>query len=144
MATRIKYSIDITMNRPVDRVFTFLTDAPNHPRWDRSSLAMEPLEPGPWRAGLTFREVRQIGPRQVEIRSTIAGFAPNRSFDIRSLSGPPFQGHWRFAPEAGGTRLRWTGEMQLKGPARLFAPLTAQSFRKSADANFARLKEILE
>lgn len=137
-------SVDITIDRPVQDVFAFLTEAANHPRWDRSSIAMEPSEPGPWRAGLTFREVRRVGPRPIEIRSTVAELEPNRRLEIRSLSGPPFQGHWLFSPAGSGTRLQWTGQMRLTGIARLFEPLIARSFGKSVDANFARLKRILE
>jgi Polyketide cyclase / dehydrase and lipid transport len=142
--TTVTKTIELTIDRPVEEVFAFLTDAANHARWDASSLAMEPQEPGPWRAGLTFREVRRIGPRPVEVRSIIAELEPNRRLELRSLSGPPFQGHWRFAPSGSGTRLTWAGELRLAGPLRFFAPLIARSFGKSADANFARLKRILE
>jgi hypothetical protein len=105
----ITHQIDIVMRRPVETVYRFLTDAANHPRWDSSSLVMEPLEPGPWREGLTFREVRRIGPRNVEIRSSVAALTPNERFDIRNLTGPPFQGHWRCTPE---------GARGCAGPAR--------------------------
>lgn len=64
--------------------------------------------------------------------------------ELRSLSGPPFQGHWRFSPVDGGTRLQWTGEMQLTGLISVFEPLIARSFGKSVERNFARLKQVLE
>ena len=140
----ITKSIDITINRPVEDVFAFLTDAANHPKWDASSVAMEAQEPGPWRAGTIFREVRRTGRGTSEIRSTVAELEPNRRMEIRSLSGAPFQGHWRFAPEGQGTRLRWSGEMRLTGVARLFEPLIARAFSNDVEANFARLKDILE
>jgi hypothetical protein len=44
----------------------------------------------------------------------------------------------------GGTRLQWTGEMQLTGLMRVFEPLIARSFGKSVERNFARLKQVLE
>jgi hypothetical protein len=34
--------------------------------------------------------------------------------------------------------------MQLTGPMRLFEPFIARSFSTSVDANFARLKQVLE
>jgi carbon monoxide dehydrogenase subunit G len=140
----ITKSIDITIDRPVEEVFAFLTDAANHPKWDRSSVAMELEQPGPWRTGTTFREVRRTGPGTSAIRSTIAELEPNRRMEIRSLSGAPFQGHWRLAPDGTGTRLQWSGEMQITGFARLFEPLIARSFSKDVEANFARLKRLLE
>lgn len=94
----ITASADITIDRPLQDVFAFLTDAANHPRWDSTSVEMEPLEPGPWRAGLTFRELRRIGPRTMEVRSRIAALEPDSSMDLESLTGPTFRGHWRLTP----------------------------------------------
>ena len=68
----------------------------------------------------------------------------NRLMEIRNLSGPPFAGQWRFSPAGTGARLRWSGEMRLTGFARLFEPLIARAFSKDVEANFARLKRILE
>jgi Polyketide cyclase / dehydrase and lipid transport len=140
----ITASADIKIERPVDEVFAFLTDASNHQRWDSTSVEMVPAEPGPWHQGLEFREVRRIGPRPTEVRSRIAGFEPGKSMDLESLSGPTFRGHWRLSSEEGGTRLRWTGELQPTGPMRFLAPLIERGFRQTTAANFARLKKVLE
>ena len=142
----ITQSIDLEIAKPVDEVFAFLTDARNHPLWDSTSVVMEPAEPGPWHAGLTFREVRRI-PRPIEVRSRIAALEPNVRFDMESLSGPSFKGHWRFAPapaDPNRTRLQWSCEMQLSGLARVFEPLIQLQFRRTTSQNFARLKQILE
>src|SRR5215208_852266 len=133
----IRHAVTLSIARPVDQVFAFLTDARNHPRWDTTSVVMEPLEPGAWRSGLAFREVRRI-PRPTEVRSRIADFRVNERFDMESLSGPPFSGHWRFAPHGDGTRLEWSCEMALTGLARLFEPLIAAQFRRTTTRNFER------
>jgi hypothetical protein len=105
---------------------------------------MEPLQPGPWRQGLEFREVRRIGPRPVEVRSRIAAFDPGRGMDLESLTGPSFRGHWRLSPVEGGTRLKWNGELASSGLMRVLAPLIQRQFRQTTAANFARLKDVLE
>jgi uncharacterized membrane protein len=140
----IEHTVDIRIDRPVEQVFAFLTDARNHSKWDTLSVAMEQQEPGPWRTGLKFREVRKLGGRDVEVYSQIASFTPNQRFDIQSVTGPPFQGHWVFEPENGGTHLRYTAQMQPTGFARLLEPLIAGQFRKQLNDNFARLKTVLE
>ena len=104
---------------------------------------MEALEPGAWRQGLAFREVRKIGPRRLQIRSHIATINPPTSMDIQSDTGPSFNGHWRLEERDGGTTLRWSCEMQPDGP-RFLEPLIARRFKSAVDANFARLKSILE
>jgi hypothetical protein len=139
----ITHRVDLSIARPVEEVFAFVTDARNHPRWDSTSVAMEPQDAGPWRQGLVFREVRRV-PRPTEVRSRIAAFEPNKSFDMESLSGPVFRGHWRFSPSGTATRLEWWGEMQVQGIARLFEPLIQRQFRRDVTRNFQRLREILE
>ncbi len=42
----LKFSADLRVNRPVDKVFAWLTDANNQGIFDKSSLAMELLTPG--------------------------------------------------------------------------------------------------
>jgi uncharacterized protein YndB with AHSA1/START domain len=140
----ITASADVTIDRPVDEVFAFLTDASNHRRWDSTSIEMVPLQPGPWHQGMEFREVRRVGPRPTEVRSRIAAIESGRSMDLESMTGPPFRGHWRLSGEGGQTRLRWTGELETSGLARLLSPLIQRQFRQTTAANFARLKDILE
>ncbi len=140
----IEHAVEISIDQPVEVVFVFLTDAKNHPRWDESSVVMEPDQPGPWKAGLTFHEVRRMGPRRMSIQSKLVALVPNESMDIDSMTGPEFHGHWRLAPNGSGTALKWSCEMGVAGPARIAQPLIARSFRKACDRNFAALKRILE
>ena len=140
----IQHRVEIIIHRPVEKVFAFLTDATRHPSWDTSSVAMEPQEAGDWRTGLKFREVRRIGGRETEVFSQIAYLEPNHRFDMKSLTGPDFEGHWSFEPAGAATRLRWNCQMKLVGFARLFEPLIARQFKQATDANFMRLKGLLE
>jgi hypothetical protein len=114
-------TVQVDIARPISEVFEFLTDAGNHPRWDSGSVVMEPDDPGPWRTGLGFREVRRIGPRSITIRSRIAALQAPTRMDIESITGPTFSGHWRLSESGGVTRLRWTGRLQFRRPAAAVA-----------------------
>ena len=140
----ITHHVELDLDAVPQAVFDWLTDARNHPRWDDTSVEMELLQPGPWRAGSEFREVRRMGGRRVEFRSRLASLERGRGFDTESLSGPEFHGHWRVEPAGSTTRLRWWCEMKVGGPARLVEPLIARSFRRQVSANFARLKTLIE
>jgi len=140
----LKFSADLTVNRPVDRVFAWLTTAENQAKFDKSSLKMEALTPGIWRKGMQFREVRDLGGRQTEVLSEIAELEPNRSFIIRSKTGPGWLGIWSFEPEGAGTRLRWTGQLTMTGFARLFEPLIGRQMRSQIDQQFANLPRLIE
>jgi uncharacterized membrane protein len=140
----IEHAVEVRIDRPPAEVFSFVTDATNHPRWDSSSVSMTPDQPGDWTAGTTFHEVRKMGPRQMEIQSRVAAITPGESMEIESVTGPDFHGHWRFVADGPGTVLRWSCEMAVDGPARLFQPLIARSFKKACDESFARLKQLIE
>lgn len=140
----LKFSADVKVNRPVEKVFAWLTDANNQGKFDKSSLKMEALTPGPWRAGTQFRELRDLGGRKTEVLSEIAELEPNRLFVIRSKTGPGWLGTWRFEPEGAGTRLRWTGELTMKGLGRLFEPLIGRQMKPQISNQFAALPKLIE
>jgi len=102
----LKFSADLRVNRPLEKVFDWLTNAGNQGKFDKSSLKMELLTPGPWRTGSQFRELRDLGGRKSEVLSEVSELEPNRRFVIRSKTGPDWLGIWIFEPEGTGTRLR--------------------------------------
>jgi hypothetical protein len=142
--TVIQHQVDIVIQRPVADVFAFLTDPTNHPKWDATSVTMEPQEAGPWHTGMKFRETRNLNGRQIEVLSQVAYLEPNRRFNIISLNGPDWRGQWDFVPVGEATRLQFEGRLTFKGIMRLFEPLIARGFKRQLDTNFAQLKRVLE
>jgi uncharacterized protein YndB with AHSA1/START domain len=140
----LKFSADLKVNRPVEKVFAWLTNAENQAKFDKSSLKMEALTPGPWHTGTQFRELRDLGGRKTEVLSEIAELEPNRRFIIRSKTGPAWLGTWIFESEASGTRLHWTGQMTMKGFARLLEPMIGKQMRSQITQQFARLPQLIE
>ncbi|MFN8387035.1 MAG: SRPBCC family protein [Anaerolineales bacterium] len=140
----LKFSADLHIHRPVDKVFTWLTTAQNHAKFDKTSLEMELLTPSPWQAGSQFREVRDLGGRKTEVFSEIIDFETNKRFVLRSKTGPDFLGTWRFEPEGTGTHLQWTGQMTMKGLRRLLEPLIGSQMRPQIDQQFSALPKLLE
>jgi len=142
----IEHSVDVTIDRPVEEVFAWLTDEKNHAKWDPGSIEMTPEKPGPWHAGLKFHEIRKMGGRNTTVQSRVAALEPNRRFEIESLTGPEWHGTWLFSPvnSGAGTRLQFKGQLAFKGVMRLLELLIRGQFKKQLDTNFAKLKQILE
>jgi carbon monoxide dehydrogenase subunit G len=140
----LKFSSDLKVNRPVDKVFAWLTNPENQGKFDKSSLRMDVLTPGPWRTGTQLRELRDLGGRKTEVLSEIAELDSNRRFVIRSKTGPGWLGTWNFEPEGAGTRLHWTGQLTMKGFARLFEPLIGRQMRLQIEQQFANLPRLIE
>jgi len=140
----LKFSADLRVNRPVNKVFAWLTDTNNQSKFDKSSLAMELLSPGPWRSGSQFRELRNLGGRKTEVFSEIADLEPNKRFVISSKTGPGWLGTWLFEPDGTGTKLHWTGQLSMKGFARLLEPLIGKQMRSQIDQQFSALPGLIE
>jgi len=140
----LKFSANLKVNRPVDKVFAWLTDTNNQSKFDKSSLAMELLTPGPWKSGSQFRELRDLGGRKTEVFSEIAELETNKRFVIRSKTGPGWLGTWMFEPDGTGTKLHWTGQLSMKGFARLLEPLIGKQMRSQIDQQFSRLPGLIE
>src|SRR5262245_23601942 len=140
----LKFRADVKVNRPVEKVFAWLTNADNQGRFDKSSLKMELLTPGPWRTGTQFRELRDLGGRKTEVLSEIAELEPNRRFVVRSKTGPDWIGTWIFEPEGIATRLHWTGQLTTKGFARLLEPLIGRQMGSQISSQFAQLPRLIE
>ena len=140
----LKFAADLKVNRPVEQVFAWLTTTENQGKFDKRSLKMEALTPGPWRAGTQFRELRNLGGRQTEVLSEVADLEANRRFVIRSKTGPGWLGIWLFEPDGNGTRLHWTGQLTMKGFGRLLEPLIRRQMGAQIDQQFAQLPSIIE
>jgi hypothetical protein len=140
----IRHSVDLEVSRPVDVVFAWLTDADNYPRWDSSSLKMEPLEPGPWHEGTTFREVRRIGPWNSEVRSRVVLHTPPIALDMESDDLLRVRNSWRLEDRGSATLVRWSCEMEVPSVGRLVEQGIAKRFKQGAEENLDRMKVLIE
>ena len=140
----LEFAADLKINRPVAEVFTWLTNADNQRKFDQGSLEMQVLTPGAWRAGTQFRELRNLGGRKSTVFSEVAELEQNKRFVIRSKTGPGWLGVWVFEAEDAGTRLHWTGQLRMKGFARLLEPLIGRQMRPAVAQQFARLPSLIE
>ena len=136
---------EIVINRPVDKVFDFVADARNEPRYNPRMLRAEKLSPGSVGLGTRFRdEVRSLR-RRAEIRIEVVGYdRPRRlalSIDMASMH---IRGTLAFQPVADGTRMRWSWELAPCGVLKLLTPLIARLGRRQEQAIWASLKRCLE
>lgn len=140
----IQHELSLHLNRPVDEVFAFLTDASQVPSWQSNLIESEQLTEGPMRVGSRFREVRRVGRRPIASEAEVIDFEPNTRFTLRVITGPQVTVSYALAAEEGGTRLRYQFVMRTGGMMRVLEPLIRRSLRKQSASDFGRLKGILE
>jgi Polyketide cyclase / dehydrase and lipid transport len=148
-------SIDI--KAPRDRVFSFMTDASNWPRYDEQLLSATAIPPGPLREGSRVTELRQYdspvrGPRTlpttVEVVTEVLKVEPGKSIVARD-GRRTVTSRTGFADTAQGTavsidvRIKVPFQYAFLGAVLLFRSQRAAR-RARADRNLAKLKQILE
>ena len=140
---QVEYAL--TVQRPVEQVFAFVTNGENNPKWELEMVETKQLTDGPTRVGTKWLSVHKYGRRKVKaIRETIQ-YEPNRRWVTRSAIGPiPTTFTITFESTNGGTKLQFILNVQTTGIAKLMDPFIENIFRRQAPINFRRLKEVLE
>jgi uncharacterized membrane protein len=139
----VETSIDI--QRPVDVVFAYVADPRNGPQWQGAIKETRVTPEGPPAVGTKVTQVVSFLGVKLEPTGEITALEPNRSFSVKGRSGPAeLEATYRFEAAGAGTRLSATIQVEPGGLFKVAGPLFASQFKKQTEADFQRLKEVLE
>jgi uncharacterized membrane protein len=138
----------VTINRPADEVFAFVTTPENDPLWSSTAVERHREVEGPIGVGSRIKAVDRFLGRRIEAMIEVTEHEPSRRSSIR-LSGPiSATGSYVLVPTNGATRFRWVLEAPpgLGGLylGRITDPVVTFLFRRRLRFDLRRLKEVLE
>jgi uncharacterized protein YndB with AHSA1/START domain len=136
--------LSVTISRPLEEVFAVLTDPETTPKWSASAVEERWITPGPPTIGSRRLAVTKLMGRRSQNIAEVTAYEPNRMWEMRSASGPPFVVRATFAPVDGVTRVDWTWSFHLHGPMRPFGPLVPWLFGRLFAKDLVRLKRMME
>ena len=141
---RIESSTQINQSR--DRVFEFLTNVDNLPKWQSGVVESKPRSDGPVRVGFQFEETAKVALWKLHTVCTVTEIKANERFAFGAKSTGPldYDGSFDLQPVAGGTRLTISGTTRFKGIWRLLQPILAGDLRKETRTELATIKLLLE
>jgi uncharacterized protein YndB with AHSA1/START domain len=144
MTAREEHSVVI--DRPIEEVFAYLTDANNDSLWQATTLETEQTSEGPVGVGTIYRSVSKFLGRRIETTVEVTEHEPPRKQCVRATSGPMLAAGCSLLEPADGasTRFTQTLEAEVGGFFRLAEPLVARAFRRQMQADMATLKDLLE
>ncbi len=133
-----------TIDRPIQDVFAFVSDAANEPRWHTDVLEVHPSSDVPVAPGATSRWVVEfMGRKDMQMR--VAELKPNQREVLQATSGPMLPTiTYLFEPDNGGTRFTRKVEVQPAGLLRLMEPMMRGMVTKRNAGFVANLKRVLE
>jgi len=130
---------------PVEQVFDVVADERNEPRYNPRIVHAEKTSGGPVGRGSRFIAIpKGMGPRGVMTVEVVDYDRPGRlTTSIRS-SYLDVDGTLTFTAVDGGTRMRWSWDLRMHGPMRVFSPLVRTIGPRWERRNWVGLKQYLE
>ena len=135
----------VTVDQPVERVFTYLSDFTTTTEWDPGTVRTT-REVGDGGVGTRYRNVSRFLGRETELVYVVEDLSPNERLRLRG-ENQTVVAHdtLSFMPNAdGSTTVTYRAQFELKGLARLAAPLLAPAFRRLGNEAEQGLRGALE
>ena len=147
----VRMQVETTIAAPPERVWAAIANPDDLGRWMQGLVRVERLGGPPFAKGTRFREVRKMFGREAAEVFEVLESDPPRSFTlyVDGKQGSSKCGEYRFRhdllPEAGGTRLRGSGEIGGRSWfGSLMCKLMGGFFRKAIARDLASLKSLVE
>jgi uncharacterized protein YndB with AHSA1/START domain len=141
----IAFATDVRIDRPVEEVFSYISDPLNFPRWNSAVQAVRKTSAGQDGVASTYSMERALPDGRAVNELEVVASEPPREFAIRTTAGPtPFLYRYRFSAENGETVVKLEAELELPGIAAFLPQLARRLVKKGVNDNLATLKQILE
>lgn len=141
-------TVSAVINRPIEEVFAFLTDARNFPQWQSKSglQSVQQSPESPVGVGTRITEVWKFMGATSESTSEVTEYEPNRKYSRRGLTdGSPIKdGTLTFEPVAGGARVTSTVTVKAGGLFAIAEPLLVANLKRGFEENLELAKQLLE
>ena len=134
-----------TIKRPVEDVFTVMSNPANDATWSSAVVEAEQTSAGPIGVGTTARFVSKLLGRRITTDWEITEFDPNRKFVALSKSRPfPVQVSMNFESTEGSTRVSVKYEAEPGGFLKLTVPLFVTMGKRQLQSALDNLKGLME
>ena len=134
----------VTVDKPLDKVWEFLTDFTTTEQWDPGTVSTDRLT-GDGTPGTVYKNVSKVLGREVEIEYTVVELEPMSLFRLRGeTSSMKLLDTMRFEQMADGVSVTYTAEFDPQGVAKLVEPLMPLGLKKLGDDAAESLQKTLE
>jgi uncharacterized protein YndB with AHSA1/START domain len=136
---------EIVIHRPSDEVFDFVADEENEPRYNPQMRLAKKVTEGPIGVGTSFRAEMTGRGRVVPMTIQFTEYErPHRIAERVQMKAMDLTGGLSFEPVDGGTRMRWSWNLEPHGILRFMGPLVALMGRRQEQRIWTGLKHLLE
>jgi ligand-binding SRPBCC domain-containing protein len=141
----IAFQTRISIRRPIEEVFAYVSDPGNFPGWSSAVQVVRPTTAGRGDVGSTYSMERKLPTGRANNKLAIVVREHPREFAIRTIEGPtPFLYRYRFAAEDNETVVQLDAQVELPAVAALMPQVARRAVKHGIDDNLTALKLILE
>ena len=141
---RVEESVDI--NRPLQAVFSYVSDVGNYPDWMAHVLEVRKDTPGsPQQSDRFVVAIKSVG-RRFETPYERTSYEADRRYTDRAVGGPIPNQRWHsdFQEVPGGTRFTRAVDVESGGLLKLLEPLQKRAAERQLRKDLQTLKRVVE
>jgi uncharacterized membrane protein len=138
-------STKLTINQPVDKVFTYVTAVENHKAWQAGIAEAKVTPSGPIGLGSTYVYTTEVMGRRMESQLQVSAWEPNKKWAVKTI-GIPNSVETVYLFEAAGQATQLTISMEVPAGAYPAAAegMIKQQMQKSLEDQGKRIKQTVE
>jgi len=133
------FSVDATPEHVVE----YLKDFANAEQWDPGTQRCVRTDTGPVAVGATWHNTSKVLGNTTELDYTLKELTPRRLVFVGENSSATSVDTITVEPRGSGSAVTYRADLQMKGPAKLFAPAMKLIFEKIANDTEKRLTAVL-
>lgn len=144
--SKVRVEDSVEIDRPVEEVFTYVTNPENFPQWASPVVEVREWSPGPVAVGDRFTLLLKFLGRRFESPCEVVSVEPGRRYAFRSTGGPiPFTFSYTLLDAStAGTEFTHTGEGEPGAFFGLVGPLLDRALKRQFRHDLETLKDLLE
>ena len=143
----MRFEESVTIDRPVNEVFAYVTDPKNLSEWDKGIHQARLTTPEPMDAGAELEIERTVPPfnQTAQFVGQVKEYDPEERFSIVVDDGRiPYGVTYSFDDDHGSTTMHVAIESRPHGLLKFLEPLTKRFVRKQIQGYYEQLRRILE
>jgi Polyketide cyclase / dehydrase and lipid transport len=138
-------SSSTTINQPVEKVFSFVSDIESQMKMQPSILAVKVTPPGPVALGSLLHYTTEYAGKKYESAVQVSAYEPNKKWATKTTGVPkPMETMYVFEPAGSGTKVTVSTELVPGSYPAMAEPTIKAQWQKTFDETCAHLKQILE
>ena len=133
----------VTVDKPVDKVFAYLSDFATTTEWDPGTVQTVRIS-GDGAVGTEYRNTTRFAGRETQLTYVVDELVPNQRIALRGENKTVIASDtMTFRTSGRGTEVTYTADFTFKGLTRFLAPLLKPALNRLGDRAEAGMRDAL-